>query len=324
MCGLESVLHWTALNPSPLSASFAGTPLPSPPSPSHPPLPHHDDSFEMTPPILFATAPAPAAELISLPHIEIIDPPNKLRQEIKTKNNPATRHGDEFGATLTSCGDTVQLPSLAVPGSDSRKLIKLVVPDTIDGRALNERDAVTRCNVRVPPLPLRICSSPSQTLAPDAAKRIGCQAVSIGAQDLTEGWSVPFPPLLCFYRIPPLTLPPLSLSFSPIPFPGLLWQISKIQLPLSQIFVENHPKLVVLLQEAEDTTSLLRLLTQRLIRNALALGTEIFLEPQGIGSGDQKLNMWFDFESLESDGGTGISKKQDLARQSHGVVNWKK
>jgi DNA-binding beta-propeller fold protein YncE len=35
-------------------------------------------SFEMTP---------PAAELISLPHIEIIDPPNKLGQEIKTKNN---------------------------------------------------------------------------------------------------------------------------------------------------------------------------------------------------------------------------------------------
>jgi hypothetical protein len=79
----------------------------------------------MTPPIL-ATAPASAsAELISRTrtHIEIIDPPNKLRHEIKTKNNPGTRHGDEFGATLTSCGDTpddpAQLPSLAVPGSDS-------------------------------------------------------------------------------------------------------------------------------------------------------------------------------------------------------------
>jgi hypothetical protein len=70
------------------------------------------------------TQPSPSsAELISLPHIEIIDPQNKLRQEIKTKNNPGTRHGDEFGATLTSCGDTpddpAQLPSLAVPGSDS-------------------------------------------------------------------------------------------------------------------------------------------------------------------------------------------------------------
>jgi hypothetical protein len=81
---------------------------------------------------------------------------------------------------------------------------------------------------------------------------------------------------------------------------------------------------VVLLQEAEDTTSLLRLLAQLLIRNALALGTEIFLEPQGIGSGYQKLNMSFDFGSLESDGGTGIAKLQDLARQRHGVVNWKK
>jgi hypothetical protein len=72
----------------------------------------------MTQPIL-ATASASAAELISLPHIEIIDPPNKLGQEIKTKNNPGTRHGDEFGATLTSCGDTpddpAQFPSL---GSD--------------------------------------------------------------------------------------------------------------------------------------------------------------------------------------------------------------
>jgi hypothetical protein len=211
----------------------------------------------MTPPILCVTASASAAELISLPHIEIIDPPNKLRQEIKTKNNPGTRHGDEFGATLTS-----------------------------------------------------------QTLAPDASKRIGCQAVSIRAQDLTEGWSVPFPPLLSSASL--ASLHSLSLSFSPIPFSGLLWQITKIQLPLSQIFVENHPELVVLLQEAEDLTSLLRLLTQRLIRNALALGTEIFLEPQGISSGDQKLNMSFDFGSLESGDGTGISK------QPHGVVNWKK
>jgi hypothetical protein len=83
-------------------------------------------ALKMTPPIL-ATAPtaSASAEFISRPqtHIEIIDPPNKLRQEIKTKNNPGTRHGNEFGATLTSCGDTpddpAELPSLAVPGSDS-------------------------------------------------------------------------------------------------------------------------------------------------------------------------------------------------------------
>jgi hypothetical protein len=76
-------------------------------------------ALKMTP--ILATAPA--AELISLPHIEIIDPPNKLRHEMMTKNNLGTRHGNEFGATLTSCGDTpddpVELPSLAVPGSDS-------------------------------------------------------------------------------------------------------------------------------------------------------------------------------------------------------------
>jgi hypothetical protein len=93
--------------------------LPFSPSPSHLPLLTMMTALKMTP--ILATAPA--AELISRPHIEIIDPPNKLRQEIKTKNNPGTRHGDEFGATLTSCGDTpddlAELPSLAVPGSDS-------------------------------------------------------------------------------------------------------------------------------------------------------------------------------------------------------------
>jgi hypothetical protein len=76
----------------------------------------------MTPAIL-GLATAPAAELISLPHIEIIDPPKKkLQQQIKTKNKPGTRHGDDFG-TLTFCGDTpddpAQLPSLAVPEPDS-------------------------------------------------------------------------------------------------------------------------------------------------------------------------------------------------------------
>jgi hypothetical protein len=48
-------------------------------------------------------------------------------------------------------------------------------------------------------------------------------------------------------------------SFSPIPIPGLLWQIAKIQLPLPQIFVKNRPELVVLLQQAEDMISLLLL-----------------------------------------------------------------
>jgi hypothetical protein len=118
---LSLLLPSTGL-PHPSLASFAGTPLsPSSPSPSHPPLPHHDDSFEMTP--ILATASASAPELLSLPHIEIIDPPNKLRQEIKTKNHPGTCYGNEFGATLTSCGDNpddpAESPSLAVPGSDS-------------------------------------------------------------------------------------------------------------------------------------------------------------------------------------------------------------
>jgi hypothetical protein len=49
------------------------------------------------------------------------------------------------------------------PPPCSRKLIKLVVPDTIDGRALNERDAGTRWNVCVPPpfLSLPLPSSPA-------------------------------------------------------------------------------------------------------------------------------------------------------------------
>jgi hypothetical protein len=64
----------------------------------------------------FRTPPVP--EFHHWRDIEI----TKLRQEIMTKNNPGTRHGNEFG-TLTSCGDTpddpAELPSLVVPGSDS-------------------------------------------------------------------------------------------------------------------------------------------------------------------------------------------------------------
>jgi hypothetical protein len=81
-------------------------------------------ALKMTPPILATASASAAAELISPPHIEIIDPPKKkLRQEIMTKNNPGTCHGNELGATLTSCDDNpddaAELPSLAVPGSDS-------------------------------------------------------------------------------------------------------------------------------------------------------------------------------------------------------------
>jgi hypothetical protein len=65
----------------------------------------------------FRTPPAPVFH--HWRDIEI----TKLRQEIMTKKNPGTRQGNEFGATLTSYGDTpddlAQLPSLAVPGSDS-------------------------------------------------------------------------------------------------------------------------------------------------------------------------------------------------------------
>jgi hypothetical protein len=52
------------------------------------------------------------AELRTPAHIEIIDPPNKLRQETKTKKNPGTLHGNESD-------DPAKLPSLAVPESDS-------------------------------------------------------------------------------------------------------------------------------------------------------------------------------------------------------------
>jgi hypothetical protein len=71
---------------------------------------------KMTP--ILAPASASAAELISRTHIEIINPPKKkLRQEIKTKKNPGTRHGNEFGDPLTD--DPAEFPSLAVPESDS-------------------------------------------------------------------------------------------------------------------------------------------------------------------------------------------------------------
>jgi hypothetical protein len=79
--------------------------------------------------------------------------------------------------------------------------------------------------------------------------------------------------------------------------------------------VENHLKLVVLLQEAKGT----------LLAQHLALDTEFFPDPQGICSGDQESSMSFYFIFLGSDG-TDISKLENIARhQLEEVrVNWKK
>jgi hypothetical protein len=244
-------------------------------------------------------------------HIEIIDLPNKLQQEVKTNTITGTHHGNEFGATFTPCtpDDSAELLSLDVLESDSdgnvsptsliyfgkfaaslhsfrhagkiahgvaaptsagslkrngvapggashllpvphagrglpldpnfsqlfhgaadvlllrsapslvvllrpdlpsfyppcsRKLIELTVPDTIDGRALNERDAATRCNVCVPSPSSRICSSHLRFLMPPRALVVKLSALELKIS-LKDGH---FPPLLlASFSSSPLSLP---------------------------------------------------------------------------------------------------------------------
>ena len=101
------------------------------------------------------------------------------------------------------------------------RLINMAVPDTIDERAINKKESV---NVYQ--------KTENQNLALNAAKAIGCQVVNIGAQDLIEG--------------------------RPILILGLVWQIIKIQL-MSQISLKNYPELILLLNDGEDMSSLLKL-----------------------------------------------------------------
>ena len=107
------------------------------------------------------------------------------------------------------------------------KLINLAVPDTIDVRAINQKETM---NVYQ--------KSENINLALNAAKAIGCQVVNIGAQDLIEG--------------------------RPILILGLLWQIIRIQL-LSHVSLKEHPELVVLLNDGETLAAFLKLPPEQIL-----------------------------------------------------------
>jgi hypothetical protein len=202
--------------------------------------------------------------------------------EIKTKKNPGTRHGDEFGAhSRWSCRIIIS----QIEGSEGT--IPIITSDQI-------------MMEMVPSLP-SICLTLGEVFLWIFLVFKPCRNFFFGG----------FKELRMFLSSGPIPLPFLQ----PNPLPWLaLPDLRDPTPPLRSLWTE----LVVLLQEADDTTSLLKLLAQLIIRNALALGTEIFLEPQGIGLGDQKLM------SFDLDGGTGIAKQQDLSRQPNGVVNWRK
>lgn len=106
-------------------------------------------------------------------------------------------------------------------------LINLAVPDTIDPRAINQKESL---NVYQ--------KSENINLALNAARAIGCQVVNIGAQDLIEG--------------------------RPILILGLLWQIIRIQL-LSHVSLKEHPELVVLLNEGETLAAFLKLPPEQIL-----------------------------------------------------------
>jgi len=109
------------------------------------------------------------------------------------------------------------------------QLINLVVPDTIDERAINKAGAK----------PLNVYQKTENlNLALNAARAIGCQVVNIGAHDLLEG--------------------------RPILVLGLVWQIIKIQL-MSSISIKNYPELVVLLNPGEDMAALLKLSSDEIL-----------------------------------------------------------
>eukprot|EP01036_Dinobryon_divergens_P024051 gene24055-32465_t len=101
------------------------------------------------------------------------------------------------------------------------RLIGATRVDAIDDKLLNTKPGM---NVYQ--------KTENQNLALRAAKKIGCQVVNIGAQDLIEG--------------------------RPVLVLGLLWQIIRLQL-MGLIHMKNIPELEVLRQEGEDKTAFMSL-----------------------------------------------------------------
>lgn len=101
------------------------------------------------------------------------------------------------------------------------KLVNIVEPDTIDERALNNNETLSKFQV------VENCN-----LAINAAKSIGCRITNIGASDIMDG------------------RPHLIL--------GIAWQIIRASL-LSKVSLKDHPELYLLLHEDEKLEDLMKL-----------------------------------------------------------------
>ncbi|KAL4224521.1 Plastin-3 [Mactra antiquata] len=110
------------------------------------------------------------------------------------------------------------------------KLINQSVPDTIDERTINKSSNKKQMNVYL--------RTENHNLALNSAQSIGCNVVNIGHSDLEAG-------------TPHLVL-------------GLLWQIIRIGL-LSEINLQKHPGLVLLLEDGESIDDLLKLSPEEIL-----------------------------------------------------------
>ena len=99
--------------------------------------------------------------------------------------------------------------------------MNIVEPDTIDERALNNNETLSKFQV------VENCN-----LAINAAKSIGCRITNIGASDIMDG------------------RPHLIL--------GIAWQIIRASL-LSKVSLKDHPELYLLLHEDEKLEDLMKL-----------------------------------------------------------------
>mmetsp|Transcript_113 Transcript_113/g.206 ORF Transcript_113/g.206 Transcript_113/m.206 type:complete len:631 (+) Transcript_113:113-2005(+) len=193
------------------------------------------------------------------------------------------------------------------------KLINLAVPDTIDERALNKKESL---NVYQ--------KTENVNLALNAAKGIGCQVVNIGAQDLIEGrpililgllWQIikmqllsqislkNFPELVLLLQdgedmADLLKLPPEDILLRWFNYhlakAGSSRRVSNFGNDLkdsecySILLNQLSPSQCPLCTEPDLTER-----AQHVIRNAVAIGTAVFIHPADICNGNKKLNMGF-------------------------------
>mmetsp|Transcript_1789 Transcript_1789/g.1800 ORF Transcript_1789/g.1800 Transcript_1789/m.1800 type:complete len:631 (-) Transcript_1789:462-2354(-) len=227
--------------------------------------------------------------------------------------NNCLRNDPHAGRHLPLDPNSYQLFERAGDGLIFCKLINLAVPDTIDERALNKRDVI---NVYQ--------KTENVNLALNAAKSIGCQVVNIGAQDLIEGrpililgllWQIikiqllsqislkNFPELVVLLQegedmASLLKLPPEDILLRWFNYhlarSGSSRRVTNFGADLrdsecySILLNQLNPQRCALCTESDLTAR-----AQHVIRNAVAIGTAVFIHPQDICSGNKKLNMSF-------------------------------